>query len=692
MDTYGCNYTDDDVVGRFVIVKRGNCSFIAKALAGQRAGAAAVLVINNEPGLLRMSMSNLTDGYEVVIPLAMLLQNSTESLLRYATARGPGAKLHGVLKPIRDECVDPAEEDAERRQLAEGAGVRFTASLVSRLAPSWRNKPIATVPAQASDNATTTSIVAAGGDAEILANTTDQQQAALPADRLPGTWPAAPTDTSLLHLSMPHQLNQALGDVSDLASHIGGPAAEGSIAHFSAPILGDSSQVAFADPPDACTPALANPDGSLAGKTVIVYRGTCTMVDKARHVQAAGAAAMVLVNTGAEPSAIIGGAWRIRCERMRRDSAGSSLPPQCSDDAVMTSGAGSQGQGQSSVGTVQAIGDGQEKEKPVSIPVVMVSAAAASGWVWLDDDGITRNISGVTAVLAASRAPASAWDDLIDVSARGGAAWPEDTFHRQRMMLQMLRLHHTQSSTGHAERHTFLHSLAAAAGHGRELAAVESSLSWEGGLDLGHVSDDFGADTSVNTVDMDSPGHAYLIRHLGHAGLGVKAGEGVLRCRVESGLTYNVRLPDFDRTSTFGLTMRLTDLLAQQACLEKLLTVNGAVVGHYLAQLREESTPREWRELSRALLRPYAIPDVDVTRTTSSYIELARAVRDAAMPSNGNGGSGDSGVGSSVTSSSAASIGRVFEEQRGRRLAKAMQQQQHSGDNATATGTDDGQR
>ena len=87
-----------------------------------------------------------------------------------------------------------------------------------------------------------------------------------------------------------------------------------------------------------------------------------------------------------------------------------------------------------------------------------------------------------------------------------------------------------------------------------------------------------------------------------------------------------MRLVEFDRSSPFPLTKRLKDLLLQQACLEKLTVSNAATVGAYLAQLREESGVREWRDLSKGLLRDFRVRDADVTRVMSAYIELAQAV------------------------------------------------------------------
>ena len=128
-----------------------------------------------------------------------------------------------------------------------------------------------------------------------------------------------------------------------------------------------------------------------------------------------------------------------------------------------------------------------------------------------------------------------------------------------------------------------------------------------------------------------------------------ESGLGQLACATESGTSYAVKLTDFDRASTFGLTRRLKDLLAQQACLEKLLVGNAATIGAYLGQLREESSVREWREASRGLLRHYRVPDDDASRVATSYIELSQSVASL-------GGAGDESI------AQAFSLGKREEE------------------------------
>lgn len=74
---------------------------------------------------------------------------------------------------------------------------------------------------------------------------------------------------------------------------------EGGPSHFSIELVNDMSieqRAVFARPPKACT-ALQNAN-EILGKVVIMERGDCTFVDKARRAQSAGAvAAIVFDNT-----------------------------------------------------------------------------------------------------------------------------------------------------------------------------------------------------------------------------------------------------------------------------------------------------------------------------------------------------------------------------------------------------------
>lgn len=60
-------------------MRRGNCSFTAKAMNIADRGAAGVLIINSEAGTFRMPHDNtaLREGEEVDIPVAVVMLSKT---------------------------------------------------------------------------------------------------------------------------------------------------------------------------------------------------------------------------------------------------------------------------------------------------------------------------------------------------------------------------------------------------------------------------------------------------------------------------------------------------------------------------------------------------------------------------------------------------------------------------------------
>ncbi|MDD9208193.1 S8 family serine peptidase [Georgenia sp. 10Sc9-8] len=71
----GCSPTEG-VAGTALLVQRGECTFYAKAHAAQESGAAALVIYNNEPGLLNPTVAG---GEEITIPVvAIPMQDGTE--------------------------------------------------------------------------------------------------------------------------------------------------------------------------------------------------------------------------------------------------------------------------------------------------------------------------------------------------------------------------------------------------------------------------------------------------------------------------------------------------------------------------------------------------------------------------------------------------------------------------------------
>lgn len=87
MDDGGGNFlgcgdlgNEPDLAGNIAIARRGVCQFGDKALRAQNAGATALIIVNNESGLMSMGAGNL--GNQVNIPVFMILQSDGEGLLQ----------------------------------------------------------------------------------------------------------------------------------------------------------------------------------------------------------------------------------------------------------------------------------------------------------------------------------------------------------------------------------------------------------------------------------------------------------------------------------------------------------------------------------------------------------------------------------------------------------------------------------
>ena len=64
--------------GNIAVIDRGNCNFSTKCLNAQNAGAIAVIVCNNQPGIIAMGPG--TDGASVTIPCIMIGQNDCATI------------------------------------------------------------------------------------------------------------------------------------------------------------------------------------------------------------------------------------------------------------------------------------------------------------------------------------------------------------------------------------------------------------------------------------------------------------------------------------------------------------------------------------------------------------------------------------------------------------------------------------
>lgn len=77
----GCSnlLNEADIEGNIAIARRGVCQFGDKAIRAQNAGATALIIVNNEDGLMPMGAGNL--GNQVNIPVYMILNADGEALI-----------------------------------------------------------------------------------------------------------------------------------------------------------------------------------------------------------------------------------------------------------------------------------------------------------------------------------------------------------------------------------------------------------------------------------------------------------------------------------------------------------------------------------------------------------------------------------------------------------------------------------
>lgn len=73
-DSLGCNPLVNDLTGKIALLYRGSCSFYSKALMAKNAGALAVIIINNQSGLITPSSSPSNDNTLIDIPVVIIKQ------------------------------------------------------------------------------------------------------------------------------------------------------------------------------------------------------------------------------------------------------------------------------------------------------------------------------------------------------------------------------------------------------------------------------------------------------------------------------------------------------------------------------------------------------------------------------------------------------------------------------------------
>ena len=103
-DGYGeaDDYNGVDVSGKIVVVSRGSITFAEKHSNAQNAGAAGVLIYNNQAGTISMSL----EGSGATIPCASIRQADGAAIKAAATATGKDGIYTGTMKVFSSVSTD----------------------------------------------------------------------------------------------------------------------------------------------------------------------------------------------------------------------------------------------------------------------------------------------------------------------------------------------------------------------------------------------------------------------------------------------------------------------------------------------------------------------------------------------------------------------------------------------------------
>ena len=237
----GCgNLTNTNINGSIVVAQRGVCSFMDKARNAQRYGAHALIVLNTQPGLLRMP--GLPDTESMTLASAMVgkvhANLITEAIVNSRTwAMGP---ITGVLVGQR---VNSGHEGG------------------SRLAPCGACRDVGVGLA----GSTPPSVLPTGDDGNEA--------------------PLAPVHGGFVEVRfIGSDRRRKLGPFEFLSATYSGP-----LSHEWRRLVVGSGQNEL-----GCSPFV---DVNYGGATVLLKRGKCMFTDKTIHAQNASAAAVILVNS-----------------------------------------------------------------------------------------------------------------------------------------------------------------------------------------------------------------------------------------------------------------------------------------------------------------------------------------------------------------------------------------------------------
>jgi len=77
----GCSELDKSTInGKALLLRRGGCTFLDKVSNAQRAGASAAIIVNTQPGILRMDSLKKYESYNITVPTMMMATEKGDEL------------------------------------------------------------------------------------------------------------------------------------------------------------------------------------------------------------------------------------------------------------------------------------------------------------------------------------------------------------------------------------------------------------------------------------------------------------------------------------------------------------------------------------------------------------------------------------------------------------------------------------
>jgi len=593
-DRQGCSRVDTPVVSsKFAVAMRGTCTFATKAAYAQKAGAHGLVIINNEPGLIRMPLGNrsINEDNAIYIPSVMVRESFARIADRFASV---GRNLTAAFRPFRDHCVPDGEYVPHQ-------------IIHKKISPS------------------SPEVIKRGGRSPFVLDTP-------PGDT---TWEPERATGGRATVGIGPDLAEIddMVAVWDAASPDAAPTtkaatirAEFALAAFGGPVVDAPTRLVASEPMDACA-NLSNA-AEAAGRVVVATRGVCPMIDKARAAQRAGAVGLLLINNDETP--VMLAALGFILGQPGAVPQASQVTPEAAE--AMRESAPSFER----VGVVQAAPDNHPGD--VDIGVAMVSGA--DGNTIIDVLGEGRDDVFVRLDAGAGLPVGELWEEIRELLRLGASYWAKDDRAANRTMVRLVRGCDPRSARGDEARMQSLiaATLASGADRATRLLELAAELGFdEAGAPLDHDSDR-PAPVPTPVLSSAEPATAFLLERLPADSARLRKSDS-LGCSIEGGSAHvRVAPSKLDQAVGISVAPRIADLLKYQACIEKLLLHNTAAVGHTLSLLRAETKADVFSSNVHGLFRRYGSADAESSiGMAERYMNTARAI-DRASAEGGRAG------------------------------------------------------